>query len=147
MKRHLSSIIAIIILVAALATTAQSQGTNSRLLRARIPFAFHVGAKELPAGEYRISVLNPSSDRRVLQIRSVDGRVSAITNTVGRQAANAPANSKLVFHRYGNTYFFAQAEVAGDSTTLAAMKSSAETKEARMIASHGGSVTVTIAAE
>jgi len=35
-------------------------------------------------------------------------------------------NSKLVFRRYGDRYFFAQAQMAGDSTSLEAVRTSAE---------------------
>src|SRR5690349_1359669 len=125
MKRHLSLTFAIVMLVTLLSATARSQFASSRLLRAHVPFAFHVGSKELPAGEYTINVLNPSSDRTVLQIRSTDGRASAMVITVGVNVT-APEESKLVFRCYGASYFFAQAQVAGESRTLAALKSSAE---------------------
>jgi len=147
MKKYFGFTIAIMMFLAVLATAAQAQSNGSPLMRADIPFAFHVGATELPAGEYNISVVNPSSDRKVLQIRSTDGRVSALVNTVD-QNAKAPEMSRLVFHRYGETYFFAQAQVGGETTTLAAVKSNAERTEARMIAKLGRpSSTLTIAAE
>jgi len=146
MKRQLTLAIAAMMFVAVLVTAAQSQNASSRLMRAHIPFAFHAGSKELPAGEYTITVLNPSSDRKVLQIRSADGRASAIVSTLGRKT-NTLEQSKVVFHRYGDSYFFAQTQIAGESMALAALKSRAETQEERMIASHGGSVTVSIAAE
>lgn len=146
MKRHLSLAIAIMMLVAVLATGAQAQRASSQLLRANIPFAFNAGSKELPAGEYTITVLNPSSDQKVLQIRSTDGRVSAIVSTLASKTKSTE-RSRVVFHRYGDTYFFAQAQVSGESTALAAFKSKAERTEARTIASHGGTTTVTIVAE
>ena len=146
MKRHLSLAIAILMFVAVWATTAQSQAASPRLMRAHIPFAFNAGSKQLPAGEYTITVLNPSSDQKVLQIRSTDGRVSAIVSTLGTKS-KSPEKSKLVFRRYADSYFFAQAQVAGESTALAALKSKAERTEARTIASHGGTTTVTIVAE
>ena len=146
MKRHLSLAIAILMLVAVWATTAQSQAAGPQLMRAHIPFAFHVGSRELPAGDYRITVLNPNSDQKVLQIRSTDGRVSAIVNTLGAKAKSAE-KSKLLFRRYGDTYFFAQAQVAGESIALAALKSSAERTEARTLASNVIKTTITIVAE
>ena len=146
MKKYFSLTIAILMFVAVLAT-AQAQSNGSPLMHAHIPFAFHVGSTELPAGEYNISVLNPSADRKVLQIRSTDGRVSAIVNTVDVNAKSAD-KSKVVFHRYGETYFFAQAQVGGESTTIAALKSSAERTEARMVAKLGRAAsTLTVAAE
>lgn len=142
MKRHLTIAIATMMFVAAMATTAYSQYSGATTMRARIPFAFHAGSKELPAGEYILRVLNPSSDQKALQIRSVDGRVSAIVRAFGVNAS-ATEKSKLVFHRYGDTYFFAKAQVAGELTTLAAIKSSAERNEERMLArNNNGKVTV-----
>ena len=146
MKRHLSLAIAILMFVAVWATTAQSQAASPRLMRAHIPFAFNVGSKQLPAGDYNITVLNPSSDQKVLQVRSTDGSVSAIVSTVATKS-KSPEKSKVVFHRYGDTYFFAQAQVSGESSALAAFKSKAERTEARTLASHGGTTTVTIVAE
>jgi len=141
MKRYFGLTIAMAMLVAALAITVQAQGSSSRVMRARIPFAFHVGSKEFPAGEYRLTVLNTSSDQRALQIRSTDGRVSAIVNTLGMNAA-ATEKSKVVFHRYGDNYFFAQAQVAGEATALTAVKSRAERSEERMIARNNSKTNV-----
>ena len=146
MKRHLSLSMAILMLVVVWATTAQSQAAGPQLMRAHIPFAFHVGSRELPAGDYRITVLNPNSDQKVLQIRSADGRVSAIVNTLGAKAKSS-GKSKLAFRRYGETYFFAQAQVAGESTALAALKSRAERVEERTLASNVSKTTITIVAE
>jgi hypothetical protein len=125
MKRHLSLTIAMIMTVGIVAITAEAQVLSSQRVRAHIPFAFNVGKKTLPAGEYTVTVLNPASDRKVLQIRSTNGRLSAIIQTTGVNA-DTSEKSKLVFNRYGHRYFFAQAQMAGDSLTLAAVKSKAE---------------------
>jgi hypothetical protein len=146
MIRHLSFAFGFLLFVAVWASSAQSQAASPRLMRAHIPFAFNAGTKELPAGEYTITVLNPSSDQKVLQIRSTDGRASAIVSTLASKTKSTE-RSRVVFHRYGDTYFFAQAQVSGESTALAAFKSKAERTEARTIASHGGTTTVTIVAE
>ena len=111
MKRHI--FLAIIILAGAFTISAQAQTAVTQIAVANIPFAFNVGNKTLPAGKYTISVLNPTSDRRVLQIRSTNGRSSAMiqTNSV---IGNTSDDAKLVFQRYGDRYFFAQAQMAGD---------------------------------
>ncbi len=41
--------------------------------------------------------------------------MSALVQTNGIKSDNADT-AKLVFNRYGDTYFFAQAQMAGDST-------------------------------
>ena len=143
MKRYSIVAIAVLMFMAVVTVTAEAQG--SQQLRARIPFAFNVGQTSLPAGEYTITVLNPNSDRKVLQIRCADGKLSALIQT-GELNTNAIEQAKLVFNRYGDRYFFAQAQMAGESTTLAAVKSNAERKEERAIASKGGKKTTTIAA-
>ena len=145
MKRYLTLTIAIMMFVAVTAITAEAQVFGTQRMRARIPFAFTVGNKSLPAGEYTIAVLNPTSDRKVLQIRSTDGRLSAIIQTNGRNA-DTRENAKLVFNRYGDRYFFAQAQMAGDSTTLAAVKSNAERNTEQAIASKANKATVVIVA-
>ena len=127
MKRFISSTFAIIIL--ATAYTAGAQQSSAQRVIANIPFAFTASNKTLPAGKYTITVLNSSSDRKALQIRSMDGRFTAmvLTNSVINKVAD---NAKLVFERYDDRYFFAQAQLAGDSTTLAALRSNKEHKHA-----------------
>ena len=134
MKKYLSLTIAMTAFLLAGAAQAQTSGSNS--MRAQIPFAFHVGNKELPAGEYKVTVLNPQSDRKVLQSRSSDGRAAAIVNTVAADA-RVTANSRLVFHRYGANHFFAEAQVSGEPIALTAVKSRAEKTEALAAARQG----------
>jgi hypothetical protein len=123
--------------------TAQAQASGSQKMRARIPFAFNVGKTELPAGEYTVTGLNPNSDRKVLQIRSTNGKLSALIQT-SELDTNTAEQTKLVFNRYGNRYFFAQAQMAGEATTLAAVRSSVERNEEQAVASKGSKTTIAI---
>ncbi len=125
MKGYVRTAIAIMFVVGALAIGAEAQTSSSQTIRANVPFTFTVGEKSLPAGVYTVSILNPTSDRKALQVRSADGRMSAIIQTVG-VSSHLVDDSKLVFRRYGDRYFFAQAQMAGDSTSLAAGKTRAE---------------------
>ncbi|HVF23365.1 MAG TPA: hypothetical protein VM941_09830 [Pyrinomonadaceae bacterium] len=145
MKRNLILTTAIMMFVALVAITAEAQVFGTQRMRARIPFAFTVGGKTLPAGQYTIAVLNPTSARKVLQIRSADGRSSAIIQT-NELNINTPEQAKLVFNRYGDRYFFAQAQMVGDSVTLAAVKSNAERNTEQATASNGCKKTVVIVA-
>src|ERR1041384_2878098 len=68
-----------------------------------IPFAFSVGNKVLPAGEYRVS-----SEAQIIRIQSKDGKrnVAALPiRTVGTKAAD---RVKLTFTRNGNDYQLSQ---------------------------------------
>lgn len=119
MKRIFNIPLIIFVFAGVLAINAQAQ---TQKLSANIPFAFSAGKTTLPAGRYTITVLNPSSDRKILQIRSMNGRSVAVVLTTGI-IGKVSENAKLLFERYGDRYVFAQAQLAGDDTTLAAVKS------------------------
>ena len=146
MKTYLRLIIAIIVGCGAFAITGNAQTSGAQTIRARIPFTFTVGDKTLPAGVYTVSILNPASDRNALQLRSEDGRVSAIVQT-GRVKCAHAASARLLFHRYGDSYFFANAQMAGDVTSLAATKTRAERATQRALRQRGDGSTVAILAE
>ena len=130
MKRIFNIPLIIIIFTGMLAIKAHAQ---TQKLTANIPFAFHVGKTTMPAGRYTITVLNPSSDRKILQIRSMNGRSVAVVLTTGI-IGKTSENAKLVFERYGDRYVFAQAQLAGDDTTLAAVKSKKKTSMVAIVA-------------
>src|SRR4051794_26516771 len=119
--RKISNIsLAILMLAGVLVVGAKAQTSSAQKMIANIPFAFNAGKATLPAGRYTITVVNPASDRKILQIRSLDGHASAMVQTRTNDV-NASDNAKLVFERDGDRYFFAQAQLAGDSTGLAAV--------------------------
>jgi hypothetical protein len=126
MKKQLYTMTAMMILAGFVAiSSAKAQTSASRQLIATIPFEFSVGDKAMPAGEYMVRQINPASDHAVLQLRSKDGSASAMvqmTSITGK----AQEGAKLVFHRYGNQYFFAQAWTTGDSEGLEAPRLRAE---------------------
>ena len=134
MRRHLSLTTAIVVVCAVFAVNAAPQTSGSQRMRANIPFDFMVGEKTLPAGDYTLSVINPSSDRKALQIRSLDGRFSAITQTSMGRGKYAD-EATVVFRRYGDRYFFAQIETGSDATTLVAARSRAERSTRRTLVS------------
>src|ERR1041385_6430026 len=134
MKRLSHTLMMIAVLVALGVSAAKAQTNNPQRVVAQIPFAFNAGRTSLPAGKYEITVVNPSSDRTVLLIRSIDGQSSAmiLTNTVN---ANPADDAKLVFERYDDRYFFTLAQIAGESVSFAALHSKAERKQ--MVAATG----------
>jgi hypothetical protein len=118
MKRQAYTVIALVVLIGSMALAAQAQSVG-RTMFANIPFDFSVGNKKLPADEYSIVQVNPASDRAVLQLKSKDGKTSAMVQmsaTIGR----AEQTARLVFNRYGDNYFFAQAWIDGDGNGLQA---------------------------
>ena len=131
-------------LAGVLAVSAHAQTSGAQRVIANIPFAFTVGKTTLPAGKYTITVLNPTSDRKTLQIRSLNGRASAIVLTT-TSSAHASDNAKLVFERYGDEYFFSQAQMAG-TETLAALRSRTN-RSNKQLAKAGKKSVVVIVAE
>jgi hypothetical protein len=142
MKKYFNIPLMIMMLAGVLAVSAHAQTNSAQRVIASIPFAFNVGKTTLPAGKYTITVLNPTSDRKTLQIRSLNGRASAIVLTT-TSSGRASDTAKLVFERYGDQYVFAQAQM--DETTLAALR----TKERgdKQVAKAGKKSIVVIAAE
>ena len=114
-------------------STAKAQTSGTTQLIANIPFEFSVGDKTMPAGEYTVRCTNPASDMKVLQLRSSDGRASIMVRTnsvIGKTQEDA----KLVFNRYGDHYFFAQAWLPADNIGMQASKSRNEKQIARELA-------------
>jgi len=133
MKKQAYTMIAMIVLVGSMAVAAAAQTSGRTRLSANIGFDFKVGNRTLPAGEYTVTQINPASDQAVLQFRSKDGRAAAMvqmTPVIGK----AQENAKLIFNRYGDHYFFAQAWVVGDNTGLQALRTSAERAAERDLA-------------
>ena len=127
------TIAVVMLVVAAGLSTAQAQTSRSTELRANIPFEFSVGNQTMPAGEYTVQCTNPDSSMKVLQVRSRDGHASALiqTNSV---IGMTQEDAKLVFNRYDDQYFFAQAWLPADSLGMQVPKSRSEKQTARELA-------------
>jgi hypothetical protein len=133
MKKQALTMIALMVLVGSLTASAKAQSLWRVKLVANIPFEFSAGNQMLPAGEYIVKPVNPASDQVVLQITSKDGRNSVMlrmTSTRGKASETAV----LVFHRYGDHYFLAQAWTPGERDGFEARKSRYERNVARELA-------------
>ena len=94
-------------------------------LEADIPFQFHVGNTELPAGDYRIQMLD-DSNLTVMKITSADGSASALFQVHDFDAKSAPTRSELIFNKYGNDYFLSKLFDEGDPSGSELIESRAE---------------------
>lgn len=83
-------------------------------VRANIPFAFVVGEKSFPAGEYLFRLDDPT-EPEALMVESPDGTRHdfALTETDTLPREEAAKESKLVFDRYGNDHYLAEIWIAG----------------------------------
>jgi hypothetical protein len=86
---------------------ARAQAQIIGNLEADVPFQFHVGNTTLPAGRYMVHELE-GSDLTVMQISSVDGKLSALFDVESAQARTAPEKSELIFNKYGDSYFLSE---------------------------------------
>jgi hypothetical protein len=125
MKRQAYNLMALLVLVGSMAVAAQAQTSGRTQLIANIPFQFNVGEKTMPAGEYTVIQVNPSSDQAVLQIRTKDGSRTVMIQT-SNVTGKASESARLVFNRYGSQYFFSQAWTSSDAGGLQVPKSKAE---------------------
>lgn len=140
MREQVHTIIAITVLVGIMSVSAGAQNSATTII-ANIPFEFNVGDTTMPAGKYTIRCTNPASGGKALVLRSHDGfSVLIMTNIVIRKVAEG---GQLVFNRYGDRYFFAQAWYPASSIGMQAPKSRSETKIVRDLAS-GRPKTVTV---
>jgi len=100
----ISSFILSLLALTMVAGKAHAQIVGS--LEVNVPFQFHAGDAKLPAGKYLIHRLD-DSDLTVMEITSVDGSTSALFEVQAARAKSAPAQSELIFNKYGSRYFLA----------------------------------------
>ena len=77
------------------------------VLSVNVPFAFQVGDKALPAGDYQVQSMT-AGDGQCVSIRQKDGGALTIVSTMALDSRNARPEPELVFHQYGNSYFLSQ---------------------------------------
>ena len=134
MKKQAYTMIAVLVLAGSMAVAAKAQTSGHPVRIADIPFDFNVGNKSLPAGEYRVSQVDPGATLSILRLQSKEDGASAVV-LMDTVIGKAQESSKLIFRRYGSRYFFAEAWIDGDNSGLHAQKSRAERAVARELAS------------
>jgi hypothetical protein len=101
MKRNLITILSLVVMSLLLnATGAYAQS----YAKANVPFAFNIGAKQLPAGTYEIKVLSQSPN--LIMIRNPETTAAALS--IARSEGPRDTESKLVFDRIGTQYFLTE---------------------------------------
>lgn len=92
------------VLTVASLVTAGTSFAQSNGVVARVPFAFAVGDKVLPAGTYTVS----AKSSQVLEIRNHDQGTSAFSLS-RPDSRKSGGGGKLVFHKYaGDRYFLSE---------------------------------------
>ena len=117
----------LLVILTVASVSAQSNGH----IRVNIPFDFAAGKAQLKAGEY---IVRPSSEG-ILVLRRINDKTDTFVftpNTVQRPESNL--SRKLVFHRYGNEYFLAEAWTDRNTIGRSMKKTGGERRLARQLA-------------
>lgn len=71
------------------------------VLKGKVPFDFHVGSVDMPAGEYIVQ-----QSGALVTVRNSDGKkLTAMYLSLPTPAPEARADGTMVFNRYGEDYF------------------------------------------
>lgn len=135
--RGLTAIVAAAIIASAAAASAQTTDSTTH-----VPFAFTVGNKTLPRDVYRISRLPGHMD--VVQIRGLRGGVIVMSQPEGPDRQDP--SPRLVFHRYGDSYFLREIRMPGN-VGLALPATRLERDAAEKVASNAAPEVVVIPTE
>lgn len=115
--------------VLALLATASAFGQSS--LRYDIPFEFHFLDTVMPAGQYDVNVAF-NNMQNVLSVQCSTCRAHGYTVTYGiGGGANMPDEGRLVFNKYGDTYYLSEVWTPRNPQGGALSKSKTEREIAR----------------
>ena len=113
MKKRVFSLIVSVCILALITATAFAQLPVEHI-RVNIPFDFMVMGRTLPAGYYEITRLSDGPE--VLVISNVTHRRDHATMETTPEQGPVSSHGKLVFHRYGDSYFLHEIWTAGLNT-------------------------------
>lgn len=133
-KRVLNAFLLLGLLISLPAIPVDAQ-SNILVGRVEIPFDFTVRDKTLPAGTYRVWRLY--QDKSALLLRNDDGDEAVEFLTIPTRASKISETGKLVFHRYGESYFLHQIWEPGVRDGRQLPKSRRERSVERDLASNG----------
>ena len=140
MKKQIAKGLAMLMVTLALAaaSAAVANGQSNQVLTAQVPFEFVVGEHTLAAGEYRVRTIDQARNEIAVMNRAGDLAIRLSSPAERRDESKA---AKLVFHRYGNTYFLSQIWMAGENSGRELAKTKQERameRELKTIAAYHG---------
>ena len=76
---------------------------------ANVPFNFNAASAKMPAGEYTLTSINRTSGViRMLNVATGESILVSAPATLTTYKGNSEETGKLIFHRYGDRYFFSE---------------------------------------
>jgi hypothetical protein len=125
MKKRTFATLGIVALLAAVSAFGQQR------TRVDIPFEFHLAGTVLPAGQYEV-IVGAHNMENLLSVECAECRAQANATTFGiGGGADALTEGRLVFNKYGETYFLSQVWSPGYSQGRAMNQSKTEHEIAR----------------
>jgi hypothetical protein len=125
----LSLALIVIVFVGMTTVVVSAHAKTHATLVLTVPFQFTVGDRLLLPGTYSFEqLLDSAPGLNIIAIRSADGGVYQAAVTTTTQAAALPNRSRLVFKRYGNSFFLSQVWTKGKLVGLLLYRSRGETR-------------------
>jgi hypothetical protein len=131
MKSRVTRILSIGIALAAVVVVHAQDKT----ITANVPFSFYMGNSAMPQGAYRVEEVVHGT---AVCMRSTAASKALTTHEIAGKKVIEPA--RLVFHRYGESYFLAEIWT-GDSSVGEALPASPREKE---LAQNGAAPTLAV---
>ena len=108
-------------LVASVSFLWSSSSQAQAVAKAEIPFDFVCHGQVMPRGAYTISIVL----EKFFELRSSDGKSSVVSLIESHDKVASPG-TKLIFHRYGDSYFLSEFQSETLELELKLPKSKAE---------------------
>jgi hypothetical protein len=119
----MKNLIARILVIGTALAGAVCVNAADNAITAYVPFNFYAGATVMPQGAYRVDEVGKSG---VVALNTMHAAKAITTHhLIGKSVEEPP---RMVFHRYGDTYFLAEVW-AGDGSNGHALKLSPREKE------------------
>jgi len=115
--------IALVIVLASLASSERAFANSQDAVVTNIPFDFVIGNTTLSAGKYSISRISADNPHSPLLIRSTDGSTAAIFLPTTSESVTGNDNPELVFQQDGDTLFLRQVVAELSTYTFAKPRS------------------------
>ncbi len=104
--------------LSAMALMAVAPAFAQDTVDAKIPFAFNVGSKSLPAGDYQVRRLGNS----IMAVQNADTHEAAVALSMAASPKPISSEAVLEFHQYGDRYFLSEVRTQDNGRTLTPSK-------------------------
>ena len=127
MKRQMVrglTMLTLMVVVAFGTAAVVANGQSRQQVVTHVPFDFVIGDKTLPAGDYTTTLSADGGSRVLVQNDEANSSIFRLTNSI--QADPSKSQARLVFHRYGQSYFLSEVWIGGDISGRALLRSKQE---------------------